>query len=119
MQVLDGFKSLTHLHVGFEIPAMILPNGPSDRGPRTTESQDTLDSIAFEEFPGLRMQNARLDTKERHGCTSRLGLDSTGEWSDDNGSRLCLPVGIDNGALLLSDVLVVPMPCLWVNGFTD
>jgi len=98
---------------------MILPNGPGDRGPRVTESQNTLNRIAFEELPGLWVQNAWLNTEERYGCASRLGLDGTREWSDDDGSRLSLPVGIDDRALLLSDVLVVPVPCLWVDGFTD
>jgi len=98
---------------------MILPNGPGDRGPRVTENQNTLNPIALEELPGLWVQNAWLDTEERHGCASRLGLDGTGEWSDDDGSRLSLPVGIDDRALLLSDVFVVPVPCLWVDGFTD
>ena len=38
---------------------------------------------------------------------------------NDDGSSLSLPVGIHNGALLLADVLVVPLPGLGVDGLSD
>jgi hypothetical protein len=38
---------------------------------------------------------------------------------NDDGSSLSLPVGIHNGALLLANVLVVPLPGLGVDRLSD
>lgn len=98
---------------------MILPDRPSDRRPRSLERKYALDSITLELLSRSRIQNSRLDTEERNGRGTRLGRDGTRKRSDDDRTGLSLPERIDNGALILADVLVVPMPSFGVDGFTD
>jgi hypothetical protein len=60
---------------------------------------------------GLRdvKKGQRLSSTEREGRSLR----------DDDGAGLGLPVGVDDGALLVADVLPVPLPCLGVDGLSN
>ena len=40
---------------------------------------------------GGGVQDSGLDTEEGYGGRTRLGLNSTGEWSDNDGASLGLP----------------------------
>jgi len=66
-----------------------------------------------------RVEKGSLDTKEWNSGRTWLGLDSTWERCDDNGTSLSLPEGVDNGALRLSNVFIVPVPCFRVDGLSD
>jgi len=61
------------------------------------------------------VKNDWLNTKEGHGGGSRLGFDGTRERRHNDGSGLSLPESIDDGTLLLADVIVVPVPSLGVD----
>ena len=67
----------------------------------------------------MRVKNDRLDTEEGHGCRSWLGFNGAREWRYNDGSGLCLPESVNDGALLLSNVVVIPVPGFGVDGFTD
>ena len=98
---------------------MVLPHRSRNGRPWVFESKYTLNRIAFEQFSALWIQNTRLDAEERHGGTARLGRDGTGEGSDDDRPGLRLPECVYDSTLGLSDVLVVPVPRLGVNGLAN
>ena len=63
----------------------------------------------------MRIEDNGVDTEERHSCRTRLCLNRTRERGNDDAARLGLPEGVDDGTLAASDVLVVPVPSLWVD----
>ena len=67
----------------------------------------------------LSIKHDRLDAKE--GQRRRTGLERGGtrKGRDHVTSSLSLPPGIDNRAVLLANVLVVPLPSLGVDGLTN
>ena len=67
----------------------------------------------------MRVENDRLDTEEGYGCRSWLGFNGAREWGYNDGSGLRLPESVNDGALLLSNVVVIPVPSFGVDGFTD
>lgn len=79
------------LHISLEITLMVLPNGTGNGRPRGLEDESALDMITSEFLAGDGVKNGRLNTKERYGSRTGLGLDSTGEGGDDDGTRLGLP----------------------------
>jgi len=70
---------------------MVFPDGTGNRRPRGREDESALDMISGELLTGDGVKDSRLYPKERDGSRTRLGLDSTGEGGDDNGTCLCLP----------------------------
>ena len=65
------------------------------------------------------IKNRWLNAEERHGGGSRLGLDCTREWRDNDGTRLSLPERIDNGTLPLADMVVIPVPRFGIDRLAD
>jgi len=98
---------------------MIPPDGPGNRWPRRLNSEHAVYTVTLELLAGGGVEDRGLNTEERHGGRTRLGGDGTGERSDDDRSSFGLPVRIDDRALILADVLAVPLPGLGVDGFTD
>ena len=56
-----------------------------------------------------------LDAEERQRGRTGLGTPGTGQRRDQNAAGLGLPPGIDDRALLVTDVLVIPHPGLGVD----
>lgn len=69
------------------------------------------------DIPGRRIQDRRLNPKEGHRRASWLRLDGPRERRHHDTPGLRLPERIDDGALSPSDVVVVPVPCLGIDGF--
>lgn len=67
----------------------------------------------------MRFNNDWFNTKEGHSSGSRLGFNGTREWCHDDGTGLSLPESIDDGALFLADVVVIPVPSLGVDRLTN
>ena len=67
----------------------------------------------------MRIKNDRFNAEEGHSSGSWLGLNGTREWSQNDGSGLSLPESVNDGALLLPDMVVVPVPSLGVDRLTD
>lgn len=65
------------------------------------------------------LEDDRLDSPEGKGGRSRLGGDGSRDGGDDDGTGLGLPVSVDDGALASSDLLLVPVPGLGVDGLSD
>src|SRR6202034_332922 len=103
---------VTHFHISFQIPLVVFPDGSRDRGPWILKRKHTFDAVACEQRSFLWLQNARLDTEERYSGTARLGRNSARERGDDDRARFSLPKRVDDSTLLLSNVFIVPMPCL-------
>jgi len=98
---------------------VVLPDSSCNRGPWILERKHAFDAIAREQRSFLRLQNARLDTEERHSGAARLGRNSARERSDDDRTRFSLPKRVDDSTFFLSDVFIVPMPRLGINGLAD
>ena len=98
---------------------MIPPDGPGNRWPSGLDGQYTVYAVALELGASGGIKDCRLNTKEWHSGGTRLGRYSTWEGSDDDGSSLGLPVRIDNRALILANMLTVPLPGFWVDRFAN
>lgn len=109
---------------------MVPPHRPRNTRPRLLNNQHAFDILQIstalsrgrrlsELLPSLSVQNTSDNTEERHGGTTRLGGDRTGEGLDHVGASLGLPPGIDDGTLAAPDVLVVPQPSLGVDRLAD
>jgi hypothetical protein len=109
----------TDLHISFQVPFVVLPDGSCNRWPWILERKHTFDAVTREQRSFLWLQNARLDTKEWHSGTARLGRNSARERGDDDRTRFSLPKRVDNSTLFFSDVFIVPMPCLRIDGLAD
>lgn len=107
------------LHICFQIPLVILPDGSRNRRPWALQRKYAFDSITREECSFLWLQNARLNAKEWHSGTARFGWNGTRERGNDDGACFSLPEGVDDSAFFLSNVLIVPMPCFRIDGFAD
>lgn len=90
-------------HVGFEVTLVVAPDGTGDRGPWVSESQNTLDAVAFELLAGRSVENDGVDTPEGNGGGAGLGGDGTGEGSDDDRAGLGLPLEKTPGQGLKGD----------------
>jgi len=111
---------------------MVFVDSTGNGWPRRLEYKNTFNVITFQLFACNWIKNGRLNTEEGDSRGAGLCLDSTGEWCDDDRPSLRLPVsvqhqwtsrnmynspeGIHNRALHLTDVFVVPIPRLWVDG---
>ena len=84
-----------------------------------SDTQNTLNVISLEDFSGNRIENNRFNAEEGHGSGSRLSFDSTREWGHNDGSGLSLPESVNDGTLLLADVVVVPVPSFGVDRLAD
>lgn len=98
---------------------MIFPNSPSNRRPGRLEGEYTFNIVALQQLSGGWVEDARFNTKEWNSSTSRLCWDSSREWSNNNGTCLSLPEGVDHSALLLTDMFVIPVPCFRIDWFTN
>ena len=98
---------------------MILPDGSGNRWPGGLDGEHTVYAVTLELLAGVGIKDRGLNSQERHRGGTGFGRDSTREGSDDDRSRLGLPVRVDDRALVLADMLAVPQPGLWVDGFTD
>ena len=102
--------------VGLAEAFVVSPNGASHAGPWAVYGEDTADILAGEDLAGGGVKEYGLDTKE--GLAARSGLHACCAWQGRHNDtpRLGHPICIDNGALFLSNDLVVPFPCCWVDG---
>lgn len=105
--------SLVRVHVGVEVPRMVTVDGSRDGGPWGADGEDAFLVVALDLLAALGVEQDGVDAKEGKRSRARLGSGRTRKWGDDDGAGLGLPVGVDYRALLLTDVLVVPMPRFW------
>src|SRR5262245_46765110 len=91
------------LHVSVRITI----DAPQHRwpGPRQGE-QPTTDTNAV----SLVRHDLGLDSRKRSRGRSRFARRKAGQWSNEDGTRFCLPPCIDNRATLAADMTVVPDP---------
>ena len=108
-----------YLHVRLQIPLLVFPYSPGNRWPGVPKGEDSLDIIALEELAGLWLENAGLDAEEGDSCRTWLGWNGPREGRDHDAASLSLPECVDDGALLLSDMLVVPVPGFRIDGLSD
>ena len=109
--------ALVGTHVGLEISSVVAVDGSGNGGPWGSNGQNTLDVIAFQFFAALRVKQDWIDAEERQGGRTWLCPSRAGKRSDDDRAGLGLPVCVDDSALFLTDMLVVPIPGFGVDGF--
>lgn len=98
---------------------MILIDRTCDGWPRSLQDKNTLNVVTLQFLSGDGIQDRRLNSEEGYSGGSRLGLNRTREGRYHDGARLRLPESIHNRALTPSNVVVVPMPRLRVDGLSD
>ena len=123
--------SWVQIKVCIHVSLMCTPDCARHTGPRLLERQNPLNIVSVNLFARDRIDNRRLDTKERKGCTTWLGGRNSSKRSDDIRPRLRLPVSLEpvsihfkwksavahvyNMGFLLSNNLEVPFPNLRSN----
>ncbi|KAF9788721.1 hypothetical protein BJ322DRAFT_1184000 [Thelephora terrestris] len=60
-----------------------------------------------------------VDAEEGHSSRSWICFDGAGEWRNRESIRSRLPPSVNDGTLLISDVLVTSIPSFGVDRFTD
>ena len=86
--------------------------------PRRANAQISAYSIA-ENFGTMLVDQHGINTRHGKGGKRRLGRGHAREVSDHNTPGFGLPPGVNNRTLALAYVAVVPIPGLFVDGFTD
>mmetsp|Transcript_5326 Transcript_5326/g.11589 ORF Transcript_5326/g.11589 Transcript_5326/m.11589 type:complete len:302 (-) Transcript_5326:853-1758(-) len=107
------------LHVHSEIALVITEAGSRNARPGLLDGQDTLNTIAFNFLTSRRIKDDGVNAVERQGTRSRLHRGASRQIGHDVSTRLGLPVGINNGTVLVADDFVVPPPSLWIDGLPD
>ena len=98
---------------------MISQARPRHPRPGPRDRQHPLDVVALDHLAGRRVQHHGVDAVHRQGARPGLHRRHAREVRDDVAARLGLPVGVHDGAPAAADVLVVPPPCLGIDGLAD
>ena len=102
--------------VGFHVPVRIVEHGSQHGRPRPLEHQ--VAAAARRHRVALLVHHVRLDAGERLGGRGGLQGCDAGERCDQRVSGLGLPPRVHDRAFLVPDVLVVPHPCLGIDGLS-
>src|SRR5918993_116402 len=97
----------------------VLPQSPEHGGPGLVDGQRPTGGVVLDELLFFFVPETREDTGERLGGGAGLELGDTGQRGDHDRARLRLPPGVDDRAVLLTYVLVVPDPRPRVYRLTD
>ncbi len=103
------------LEVGRREAGVVAVDGAHDGRPGTGDDQCAL-SRALDQGAVGNIYQGRHDTEERSGGGAGLEHGGTGQRRDQVAAGLRLPPGVDDGAALIADGPVVPLPCLGVDG---
>lgn len=107
------------LQVGLEVTVVVSVDCASNGRPGLLDGQDTRDVVALEFLTGDGVEDGDVDSKEGDGCRSGLCGDGSRKRGDNMAASFGLPVGVDDCAAALSDLVVVPVPGFGVDGFSD
>lgn len=111
-----GF-AIVELEVSVLEPLLVAVDPPQLAGPALPNGQV---STAFPfQLLALCIEHYGLDAKEGQRCGARLKRGGTRKGRDHVAASLSLPPGINNGAILLANVLVVPLPSLGIDRLTN
>mmetsp|Transcript_420 Transcript_420/g.910 ORF Transcript_420/g.910 Transcript_420/m.910 type:complete len:275 (+) Transcript_420:399-1223(+) len=100
---------------------VILQTRTSHTRPRLTNGQDAyhlLSRLGLDDGAINGIQNYRFNTIRRQRARARLHGSDTGNVGDNVAARLGLPVRVDDGALLSTDIIEIPTPGFGVDGFS-
>ena len=107
------------LHVRVEVTLVVVKDRPRETRPRAAEDEDAFDVRPMQLLAARRVKDNRVDAKEWHCRATRLSRDRSGERRDGDTASLGLPERVDDGALATANDVVVPVPSLGVDRFTD
>ena len=125
-------------HVSLEVSLVVLIDGTRDRRPRIPQGEYTFDVVTSQFLVNTKVHNVawlcrnekthlsrdrieddRIDTKERYSRRTWFRLDGTRERSDNDRSRFRLPKSINDCTLFPPYMFVIPIPCLRIDGFSN
>ncbi|KAH3663721.1 hypothetical protein OGAPHI_005122 [Ogataea philodendri] len=107
------------LQVSIDVTVVVFVHGSSHGWPTGSDSQHTFNIVSFKHLSSDRVNDDSINSEEwQSGCTW-LGRNSTSQRSNQVGARLGLPVSVRNVTQALSDLLIVPIPDLGSNWFSD
>ncbi|CUI64280.1 Uncharacterised protein [Achromobacter xylosoxidans] len=93
----------------------VAPDVADHRRPRALDHQET--AIALVDVAAGLIDDGGGDARQRQRARTRLGRGGARQRRDHVAAGLGLPPGVDDGAALAADVLVIPDPGLGVDGF--
>ena len=99
------------------IACLVPPYAAQHGRPRLTNDQ--LATLAMRNFNTIVIDNGGVDSEERERGGSGLARCGTGNGGDHVGTGFRLPPGIDDGASLVTDVLIEPHPCFRIDRLTN
>ncbi len=95
---------------------MIAVDRPDLARPGILDHQVSACFLVLDQPPAL-VHEAELHAEERPGGRAGLQLGGAGQRGDHDPAGFRLPPGIDDGAALFADHVVIPLPGLRVDGF--
>ena len=110
-----------HALVGGEVglhEALVIAEHAS-RLPRPAVEDDEVAGGGALEQGALLVDERGLDAEERLRRRAGLQRDGAGQRRDENAARLRLPPGVDDGAALFADHVVVPLPGFRIDRLAD
>src|SRR6056300_367098 len=100
------------------IALMISPYCSCNRGPWELYTQSTFHLITRYFFT-VFIHQSRLNSRQRQGCKGRNRRSSIRYRRYHDSACFGLPPSINDWTVFVSDIVIIPMPSLLVNWFTD
>ena len=98
---------------------MISQAGPGHAWPGLPNGENAFHIVVFNDFATDRVQDDGVNSVHGKGAASRLHRGYTRNVGADVAAGLGLPIRINYGALLPSNLLVVPTPGLGIDWFSN
>ena len=105
--------------IGLFEPLMIAPDGAHLRGPTVFHAEHAFGGCVMDFLAGGWLKNNRLNAEEGEGRRAGFGRCRTGQRGQQVTTCFCLPPCVDNRNVSAADNLMIPIPSLWVDGFTN
>src|SRR5450830_1374462 len=86
----------------------VVPDGADHGGPGLFDDQDA--ALPVRDVRARFVDDGRHDARQRKGAGAGDHRGGAGQWGDHVAARFRLPEGVDDGAVLVADVFVVPHP---------
>src|SRR4029079_3928719 len=102
--------------VSLHVAIVISPDSAEHRWPWLSESEQ---STTYGNHFGVHVEKLSGVTRQRRCRAARFCLGNSGQWRDDDCSRLGLPTRVNYGTAIATYVLAIPHPCFGIDRLTD
>ena len=105
--------------IGFHKPVVIAVNSAHLTGPTVFDTQHTFGLGTGQLCPCRRIEDHRLHAEKRICRRAWLCGGSTGQRGQKVTAGFGLPPGVDDRAITFSNHVMIPIPSLWIDRFTN